>query len=118
MKNTLSLLPKQIGYVIINHTTLKPIHSFYRFSIYEVNDGLDLSPRQRRNRLHYQIEGSDVRVVVRFYLNLKNEFHVKYYRNKTTDPELAEYCVKYWIKNLQEEKIVGNKRSVKNLHVF
>jgi len=118
MEKELSLLPQQIGIEIINGKKLQPIHSFYRFKVFQVHDVVNISTEQRKYRLHYQIEGTDLKVVIRFYLNSQNEIFVKYYRTKGSDAELCNYLVEYWIQYLRAEKKFGNKILVNNLAEF
>jgi hypothetical protein len=117
MNGDVNLLEKQIGLEIINGKKLQPIHTFYRFRVYKLHDG-NLSPEGMKYRFHYQIEGKNLKVVVKLYLNSKDEIFVKYFRLKGTDAELAQYCVEYWLQHLQAENKFGNKVLVKNLAEF
>ena len=113
------LLQKQVGYIIIDQKRLKPVHTFYRFKVYLVNDGIDILPEEKSKRLHFQIEGDDVKVVVRFYLNVDKEIYLaKYFRLQNTDEELSFYAVMYWITFLKTKRKFAKDFVLKTLREF
>lgn len=94
----------------------QPIHSFYRFKIYEVGSSIGININENIFCKHYQIQGEDLKVIVRF--SFKDQiWHVNHYRSKRSDAELARIVVLYWTKfwkeNLRPEKFGVNECMVK-----
>jgi hypothetical protein len=104
MKTNPGVIREQLSYHILTDKH-KPIHCFYRFKIYELPNYLAIAPEEKRKRLHYQIESSDVKVVIRFFLNERKEiFRARWFRLKESDSELSYYSVMYWINYLKSQK--------------
>ncbi|HKR05272.1 MAG TPA: hypothetical protein VJY62_11625 [Bacteroidia bacterium] len=109
MENILNEIPEQLGYQIISEKH-KPVHCFYRFKVYQVQDYLPIALEERKKRLLYQIEGNDLKVVVRLFLNDRKEIvRVRWFRLKATDSELAFYSVMHFIAYLKTVKKFSEK---------
>jgi hypothetical protein len=118
MGTTFDLIPEQVGYQIISDKD-KPIHSFYRFKVYQVHDYLPIPWEEKKKRLLYQIEGNDLKVVVKFFLNDKKEIQrARWFRLKGSDSELSYYSVMYWIDYLKTKKIFSKDFVLKTSSPF
>lgn len=113
MDTLLNTFPEQLGYQIITHKQT-PVYSFYRFKAYQVHDYLHISPEEKKKRLLYQIEGGNLKVVLRLFLNDRKEImRVRWFRLKTTDCELAYYSVMHFISYLKSVKNFSEGFSIK-----